>query len=176
MASREPKRAFSLRNIFFGALIVAVFFGGTLWALNTFWPSCPTAQGRPALEQIAPLQPVTRTSTVIAPVAVSHMAIRDALEVAAPRNLSGKRDNPLSQALGKVDIGWTLNRAPRSRSRDGRKGSTLSTTLTGILRVTGQAAARAGGLVGTLTGVVGSRSRAQRGEAANRACSTSARK
>ena len=49
---------------------------------------------------------------VIAPVAVSHTAIRDALEVAAPRNLAGKRENPLSQALGKLDIGWTLTRTP----------------------------------------------------------------
>ena len=155
MASRKPRRAFSLRNIFFGTLIVVVFFGGTLWALNTFSPTSPTAQRRPALEQMPPLQPISRTSTVIAPVAVSLAAIRNALDVAAPRNLSGKRDNPLSEALGKVDIGWTLSRSPIAVA--GRpEGLALSTSLTGILRATGQVAAQAGGLVGTLAGVVGS--------------------
>jgi len=131
---------------------VAAFFGGTLWALNILLPSGPTTQ-RPPLQQIAPLQPMTRTSIVIAPVAVSLAAIRNALDNTAPRSLSGQRDNPISQALGKLDIGWTLNRSPLAvvgRS----EGLTLSTNLTGILRVTGQAAQGAGGLVGSITGVI----------------------
>ena len=154
MASSRRKRTFSLRHIFLGALVVVVFFGGTLWALNTFFPANnPAAKGRPALVQIPPLQPITRTSLVIAPVAISQAAIRDALEAAAPRNLSGKRDNPLSQALGKLDIGWNLSRSPLVVA--GRaEGLSLSTSLTGILRVTGQAASGAGGLVGTITGVI----------------------
>ena len=90
---------------------------------------------------------------VIAPVAITHMAIRDALEAAAPRNLSGKRDNPLSQALGKLDIGWNLSRSPLTVA--GRSdGLTLATNLTGILRVTGQAAQSAGGLLGSITGAI----------------------
>jgi len=156
MAATRPRRAFSLRNIFFGTLIVVAFFGGTLWALNTLLPSGPMAQRRPALEQIPPLQPISRTSIVIAPVAVSLAAIRSTLDAAAPRNLAGKRDNPLSEALGKIDIGWTLSRSPIAVA--GRpEGLALSTSLTGILRATGQVATQAGGLAGTLAGVVGSK-------------------
>src|SRR5258706_13588314 len=102
MASAIHKKLFSVRNIVLGALIVVVFFGGTLYALNSIWPVDRLAHLRPTLEQVPPLQPITRTSTAIAPVAITHAAIRDALEAAAPRNLSGKRDNPLSQALGKL--------------------------------------------------------------------------
>ena len=42
-----------------------------------------------------PLQPVTRTSVIVAPVAVATLAIRDALEANAPRGLTGKNENPL---------------------------------------------------------------------------------
>ena len=56
-----------------GALVVVVFFGGTLWALDTFLPSNPMRESkRPALPQLPPLPPVTRTSVVIAPVAVAN--------------------------------------------------------------------------------------------------------
>jgi len=156
MTPAKRKRTFSLRRILLGAVVVAVFFSGTLWALNAYFPvNNPSDKGRPALVQMPPLQPITRTSLVIAPIAISHAAIRDALEVAAPRNLSGKRDNPLSQALGKLDIGWNLSRSPLVIA--GRSEAlSLSTNLTGILRVTGQAAAGAGGLVGSITGVINS--------------------
>jgi hypothetical protein len=153
MDSARRRGAFSLRHIFIGALIVVAFFGGTLWALNSFWPTGSAVQRRPALQQIAMLQPVTRTSIVVAPIIVSHSAIRNALEAGAPRNLAGKRENPIAQALGRVEIGWTLARGPIAVA--GRQeGLTLSTTLTGILRATGQATAGAGDLVGTLAGVI----------------------
>ena len=61
-----------------------------------------------------PLKPATRISTVTAPIAVALTAIRDALERQAPRDLAGKRDNPLAELLGKADIGWTLTRGPFS--------------------------------------------------------------
>ncbi len=153
MNSARHKGAFSLRHIFFGALIVAVFFGGTLWALNTFWPIGTPAQRRPALEQMASLQPITRTSVVIAPIAISHSAIRNLLEAGAPRNLSGKRDNLISQALGTINIGWTLARGPIAVAGQ-PEGLTLSTALTGVMRATGQAASGAAGIAGTLAGVI----------------------
>ena len=46
------------------------------------------------------------------PTAIALSAIRDALETAAPRNLAGKRDNPLPQLLSNADIGWTVDRGP----------------------------------------------------------------
>lgn len=155
MAPQAQKRAYSLRNILFGTFIVAVFFSGTLWALNAFFPAASTTPRLLDLKPLPPLKPMSRTSTVIAPVAVSLAAIRDSLDAAAPRTLAGKRDNPLSEALGKVDIGWTLTRSPLNAS--GRpEGVTLSTQLTGILKATGQVASTAGGLTGALAGIVNS--------------------
>ena len=76
-----------------------------------------------------------------------------ALEAAAPRNLAGKRENPLSQALCKLDIGWTLTRSPLAVA--GRaEGLSVSTDLTGIMRVTGQAGTGAGNIVGSIGGII----------------------
>ncbi len=57
-----------------------------------------------------PLQAVTRSSYVIAPVAVALSAIRRKLDAAAPRELAGKNDNPVSSLLSKADIGITVAR------------------------------------------------------------------
>jgi hypothetical protein len=151
-----PMRPRSWRNVIYGALVVVAFFLGTSWALNKILPSSNTAERRLAgLPQLPPLQPVSRTSTVIAPVAVSLNAIRSSLDAAAPRQLAGKRDNPLTEVLGKVDIGWTLTRSPLTVN--GRpEGLSLGTQLTGILKATGQVASQAGNLTGAITGLIGS--------------------
>ena len=81
----------SLRSILSGVLVIAVFFAGTLWALDTLFPTDFMSERRPALTATAPLQPVARTSVIIAPVAVGSLAIRDVLEANAPRDLSGKQ-------------------------------------------------------------------------------------
>lgn len=150
-----PKPPRSLRNILYGALVVGVFFLGTSWALNKILPSNTAERRVVGLEQLPPLQPVTRTSTVIAPVAVSLTAIRNSLDAAAPRQLAGKRDSPLAEALGKIDIGWTLGRSPLTVN--GRpEGLALATQLTGILKATGQVASQAGGVTGAIAGIIGS--------------------
>ena len=91
---------------------LAAFFSGTLWALNRFFPGNPLDESRPATAALTPLQPVTRTSVIVAPVAVAALAIRDAMEAHAPRDLTGKNENPLADLLGKADIGWTISRGP----------------------------------------------------------------
>ena len=48
---------------------------------------------RPALAAVPPLAPVTRSSTIIMPVAIAHTAIRDALERAAPPDFRKARDS-----------------------------------------------------------------------------------
>ena len=53
---------------------------------------------------------MTRTSVVVAPAAIALTAIRDALEAQAPRDLSGKRENPLGQLLQNAELGWTMSR------------------------------------------------------------------
>src|SRR5438445_8199605 len=102
----------SLRAILLGAAIIAVFFTGTLWALNIFFPADPMQESRPDLVALHPMAPVTRTSVIVAPVAVANLAIRDIMEANAPRGLNGKNDNPLADLLGKADIGWTVSSGP----------------------------------------------------------------
>jgi hypothetical protein len=146
----------SLRKILLGALIVALFFGGTLWALETFFPRDAMSERRPVLIALPALKPVTRTSTIVTPVAVAALAIRDILEANAPRGLDGRRDNPLSELLGKADIGWTLARGPLAVAGSGT-GLNITTTLNGTLRVTGQIADKTGQLGGAITGLLGDR-------------------
>jgi hypothetical protein len=144
----------SLRTILPGAVIVAVFFTGTLWALNTFFPADPMQESRPELVQLHPLAPVTRTSVIIAPVAIANLALRDIMEANAPRGLNGKNENPLADLLGKADIGWSMGRGPIAVN--GTNGSlNISTTLNGSLRVTGQIANQGGNIAGAITGLLG---------------------
>src|SRR5581483_1568571 len=121
-----------LRTAVMGAAVLVVFFAGTLWALDTFFPGTKLDDKRPALAALPPLQPVTTASYVITPITVSNTAIRDALDAAAPRNLTGKRDNPLTEVLGKADIGWTLTRGPIGVAGNAN-GLTLTTQLNGSL-------------------------------------------
>ena len=145
-----------MRRIIVGGLIVALFFGGTLWALDALWPGNPMTDKRPVLAELPPLPPVTRTSQIVAPVAVALNAVRDTLDAAAPRNLTGKRDNPLSELLGKADIGWTIGRGPMAVAGRPPEGFSIVSPLNGTLRVTGQVASGAGGITGSIAGIIGS--------------------
>jgi hypothetical protein len=134
--------------------VMAVFFTATLWALDRFMPAGPSAnQVAAKLEPLPPLPPLTRSSYVIAPVAVSLAAIQRSLEASAPRTLSGQGDNPVSGMLSKADIGMTITRG--NMAVNGRAGEmTVLTQLNGTLRVTGQLAAQAGNLTGNLSGTI----------------------
>lgn len=147
-------KGLKLRTVLLGTVIVAIFFGGTLWALESIFPGNPMADKRPALVELPPLPQISRTSSIVAPVAVANVAIRDTLDAAAPRNLTGKRDNPLNELLGKADIGWTMARGPLGVTGSGG-GLTITTTLNGALRVTGSIAGQAGNLTGAISGLVG---------------------
>ena len=52
----------SWRAVIGGALVVVVFFSGTLWALNTFFPSNPMHESRPSMTGLHPMAPVTRSA------------------------------------------------------------------------------------------------------------------
>lgn len=84
------------------ACVVGIFFSATLWILNRF---VPTDTGLPdalaIMQPTKPLEPVTRASHVIAPVAVALTAIGHSLDAAAPREFAGKNDNPVMQLLGR---------------------------------------------------------------------------
>ena len=92
---------------------------------------------------------------VIAPAAIALTAIRDAIEAQAPRDLSGKRENPVGQLLQNAELGWTMYaRAARDR-RPRRKGLTVMAPLNGTFRLTGQIGAQVGNQVGNITGALG---------------------
>jgi hypothetical protein len=151
-AMRRLVGKFGIGGIAAGALVLAGSFAGALWALDALFPA--GGAKRPALAALPPLAPATRTSTITAPVAITLAAIRDAMEQHAPRELAGKRDNPLTQLLGNADIGWTMTRTPFALA--GRPdGLVISTALNGTLRVTGQIANQAGNVGGALGNLLG---------------------
>ena len=135
----------NIRTIILGALIVVVSFVGATLVLNLLWPATTSLQqGRPALVAVPPLQPLSGTSTVLAPAAIALSAIRDALDAQAPRNLSGKAKNPVSKLLSNADLSFAIARGPLSVS--GRPDALVVTTpLSGTFEALGQLT---GGLAG----------------------------
>src|SRR3954469_22346915 len=152
----KPRRRLSVRTLVIGVAVVIIFFASTLWALNRFFPGNPLDESKPATAALNPLQPVARSSAIVARVAVAALAIRDALEANAPRGLSGKNENPLAELLGKADIGWTVTRGPFAVN-GASTGLNISTPLNGSLRVTGQIANQGGNLTGALGGLLGNK-------------------
>ena len=121
-------------------------------AVFLFWPSAPDK--RPQLVEVPPLKAATRTSVVIAPTAVALSAIRDAMEAQAPRDLSGKRENPVGQLLQNAELGWTIARGPLALT--GRpEGLNVVAPLNGAFRLTGQIGAQVGNQIGNITGALG---------------------
>ncbi len=141
-----------MRRILLAGLAVVVAFGAALLAMTLFSPSAP--ERKPVLAESPPLKPATRTSVIIAPTAIALTAIRDALEAQAPRDLSGKRDNPLGQLLQNAELGWTMSRGPLAIA--GRpEGLTVAAPLNGAFRLTGQVGPQVGNQVGNITGMLG---------------------
>lgn len=137
-----------------GTLVLAVSFAISLWALDYFWPREAREPDRlPSLAAAPPLPQVTRTSVIIAPVAIALPAIRDMMERAAPRDLTGKPDNPLSKVLSKADIGFTVARSPLAVNGSAN-GLALSTNLDGSLRITGQLGSQAANIGSTITSLL----------------------
>jgi hypothetical protein len=135
-----------------GGLVVVVSFAGAVWAMNRFLPSAGAR--RPVLVEVPPLKPVARTSVIVTPAAVALTAIRDSLERAAPRDLNGKRENPISQLLSNAELGWTVSRSPLAVAGK-PDGLAVSTVLTGTFRATGQLSNQAGNLTGQIGNLLG---------------------
>jgi Domain of unknown function (DUF4403) len=151
--ARSPR----FRLVLGAGIIVAVFFAVTLWALDRFFPG-GGADNRAALAQLPPLpalQPVSRASHVIAPITILLAAIGRSMDAAAPRDLVGKNDNPVSRLLSKADIDITIARGGMLVS--GKPNElTLTAPLTGSMKITGQVAGQAGNLAGALSGLLDS--------------------
>jgi hypothetical protein len=137
-----------------GILVVGLFFGATLWALDTFLPGTLPAKNRPALAALPPLPPANRQSTIVAPVAVAIPAIRAALDNAAPREFAGKKDNALAQLLGKADMGVEVTRGAMQVTGQA-DALTINTPLNGAVHLTGQVGTVAGKTVSGLGRTIG---------------------
>jgi hypothetical protein len=136
--------------------VVAVFFTATQWALDRYLPAdTGIANAVAIMEPPPPLQAVTRTSYVVAPVAVALTAIRRSLDAAAPRELVGKNDNPVSSLLSKADIGITVSRNTLS-VRGKPNELAIATPINGTLSITGQIATQAGNITGSITSLLDS--------------------
>ncbi|MET0866516.1 MAG: DUF4403 family protein [Pseudorhodoplanes sp.] len=130
-----------------GVAVAVVFFFATLVAIEWFGPAREVQ--KPDLAQKPPLPEATRQSIIIAPVAIPIVAIREAMEQAAPRNLSGVPNDQISKLLAKADIGFMLERSPLTLI--GRAdGLTIATNLNGSIRASGQLPAQIGSAVSGL--------------------------
>jgi hypothetical protein len=143
-----------IRTIVIGIAVMAIAFLGATLAMQVLSPVAENSR-RPALAEVPPLPPISRTSTIMAPTVITLGAIREMLEAVAPRDLSGKRNDIASKLLSNAEIGWTVNRGPL-----GVFGKPdvigVSTVLTGSLRAVGQLSNQAaGGLGGAIGGILG---------------------
>src|ERR1044072_2576215 len=85
----------NLKTILIAAVVIAVSFLASLKAME--WLSASGGGKAPLLAELPPLPPATRSSRVLAPVAISLMAIRDAAERSIARTFVGTPANPVSQ-------------------------------------------------------------------------------
>src|SRR6266704_2523248 len=138
-----------LKTISIALAVVIASFAASLKVMDFV---APRATNRPpALAELPPLPPAPRASTVMAPIAVTLSAIRDAADRGAPRSFTGKADNPISQILQNADIGWTASRGPIAAT-GAQDVLSLATPLTGTLNATGSLSAKATGAVGDALG------------------------
>lgn len=147
----------SLRTIILGLVIVVVAFAGATLLMNLLWPSSSSSlrEGRPALVAVPPLQPLAGTSTVLAPAAIAMSAIQSALEAQAPRNLSGKPQNPVSQVLQNAQLSFSITRGPLSVT--GKPDALMiATPLSGSFEALGTLTGGIGSGVSAIGGAVGS--------------------
>ena len=139
-------------KIAIGGVVAVASFAAAIWAMNWLMPGA--GERRPVLAEVAPLKPIARTSTIVTPAAIALTAIRDALERQAPRDLTGKRDNPASQLLSNAEFGWTITRGPLGVTGK-PDGLAVATALTGTFRATGQLSSQAGNLTGAIGNLLG---------------------
>ena len=139
-----------------GTLVIVVSFAGAALIMNLLSPGGEVRQ--PVLVEVPPLQPLSRNSVIVTPTAIALTAIRDAMEQAAPKNLTGKRADPAPQLLSGAEIGWDITRGPLTVT--GRPDAlSVSTPLNGTLRATGQFSNRAGDLSGLIGNLLNQNSR-----------------
>jgi hypothetical protein len=141
-----------------GTLALGVAFAGAFVLMNGL-PMGGGADRRPVLAEVAPLKPLSRTSLIVTPAAIALTAIRDAMEQAAPKTITGKRaDAMMAQFLSNGEISWNINRGPLTVT--GRTDAlAVSAPLNGTLRATGEFSNQAGDLSGLIGSFLNQNSR-----------------
>jgi hypothetical protein len=137
------------KTLLLAAAVIAVSFVVSLKAMD--WLSPRGKVAAPVLAELPPLPPVSRSSIIVVPVAVSLAAISDVAERAAPRTSAGKADNPASQVLQNADIGWTASRGPIAAT-GAQDVLSLTTSLAGTLNATGSLSSKATSAVSNALG------------------------
>jgi hypothetical protein len=139
----------SWKKIVVGVVLLAIAVAGASWATKWLWPS--VFDRRPKLAEIPPLMPVTLSSMIIVPATITLTAIQNAIEKAAPLELSGKPELPVPLYVSNAEMSWSISRSGFAVT--GRpEGLSISTDLSGSLRASGQMT----GPTGTLGGFSGS--------------------
>ena len=147
LQSRTPLQASVLGGVVIAAVLGVSFFI-SLKMIDLLSSHDTT---RPALAELPPLPPASRSSVIIAPITVSLAAIRGVAERNAPHDFAGKATNPVSRVLQNADIGWTATRGP-IRATGADDTLSLITPITGRLNVTGSLSSKATGAVGNALG------------------------
>lgn len=140
-----------LIKILGGIAVLAVSFFASLWVMEWISPSSSSRGSKPAIAQLPPLPPASRTSTVLAPVTITLASIRDAADRGAPRNFNGKVNNPAPQLIQNSDINWTAARGTISATGNNNAIS-LATVVTGTVNAKGAISQEAGGAISGLVG------------------------
>ena len=142
-----------IKTVLIAVGLVAVSFVAALKVMDYLSPR--GAGPAPVLVQMPPLPAAPRTSSIVAPVAITLNAIRDAAEKGAPRTFAGDAPNPVPQILQNGEIKWSAARG--SIAATGAADTlTLATPLNGTLNVTGALSSnlrdQLGGALGNLLG------------------------
>jgi hypothetical protein len=140
-----------LIKILGGIAILAVSFFASLWVMDWMSPSGSSRGAKPALVELPPLPPASRTSTMLAPVTITLASIRDAADRSAPRNFNGKVNNPAPQLIQNSDINWTAARGTISAT-GANNAISLATVVTGTVNAKGSVSQEAGGAISGLVG------------------------
>jgi len=147
------------RRIALAAAIGAVIVTGAAWGMTRIGLFGAVAP-QPQLASVPPLAPVTRSSVIVAPIAIALTAIKDALDTTAPRELSDKVDLAQVPILADTDVTWSVSRDPFTVTPEA-EGLAISTSLNGAIRASVQTSSgsdslgRPGNLRGLLGNVLG---------------------
>jgi hypothetical protein len=131
-----------MRKIIVGVLVLLVLAGGA-WGVMR-WLAPGGSGQRPALTEMRPLEPVTRSSRIVMPADITLSAVREMME-RAPRESSGKLDMPSFPMPGASppEIKWSLERGTFALA-GGDDEITVSTSLRGGVKVTGGSGGQGG--------------------------------